>query len=1197
MKRYMWETITTMEKKTMSAIRLLLLFALSSSLVAQRVWSATCSNLYCHGGQTVTWGESLSGQCNACHSSFGAGSTLGWGPSQAETIHKKHTSTDSTVGYGFACDQCHTRYGAEVISHANGPVAEVTGGKRAAEVKFYIVDEALTLHTTNYGSGATMKYYTLKRNPYTNQTITEITTATSPYTQGGSTVAADRGYFGITDVSCKNIWCHSNAQPLGGDNLYATVYSTVTVTCTSCHKGAGAGGGTNLSVAHSTHTRTTSYNYNCSYCHYETAWSSYTIKFSSHHIDGTKTVDFSTYTLTGIIYNASATYVASTYKCLDTYCHSNGLTVWLGGSPSSTVTWTSTGTVNCSSCHDSPPDYTTGKPNSHQKHKYSCQKCHYPTTNNGTTISGFAQHVTSTYTVTAGDGVSFTYNFLSKPSSSTCNDISCHGNNDATWGQTLTCYDCHISTFDVDDYVYQNGTGTIALISTDSVKGWYGTGHGRQSGNYDSGRPAANFAVAGSTQCYYCHTTDVAHNLSTNPFRLANIDNSPAQYGRNYNCLICHAWDGTGTGGKDATPGVTKSTFTAHWGTKHSTETADGNPTTDGGLYCWDCHDPHGDWNVSNSTAVTYMVQLLPAELTKGTTYYAGTSSGSYGVPYSTGSNVVIDFRRAKGGNTGAYDGPDYTDTDLTAPMTAVCQACHDSSVKYWTQTSTSSQHNPNTKCTTCHKHDNNFAGAGCNVCHGGNAPAEDNLWTSNENYWPDGVNDQDGSPDPAGQHKSHVKAVAQRNSYDLHKDTGQKSVCIFCHPGTMGEQGSRSTHNNGIANLDEFNNIIGGTDADVSVTASTSCQNSDCHARVETPGWFDVVTASCAVCHKGTNLNPQTLAHNVHTSSYPYTCTECHVNNYEVTPVSYAHTNAKVNMRFNNGSTQTIQSAWYDKSQNGAKDGNETAGADFIFDPWTPSYSACYEVYCHRPSSWTEVSWNQNLPNDSTKCGKCHQAPPTTGAGSYAHTVHNNGQVGISTTNSIGSYQYGCGICHYDTNSSSITVTKGKHAAGPADGLSYSASSQTAQISFYTTFTTSGVYKASSTVATDGRGFKYTKGRCESTYCHGPTLSTGTRQGTEPVGVTVSTPSWNVDYANATNSNGGYACGTCHNLFSSVSGSHQKHIAGGANNYAFDCGRCHNTVDYQATNYKADISSRTVHINKWFDVDFDSTTGGTYTH
>jgi predicted CxxxxCH...CXXCH cytochrome family protein len=123
-------------------------------------------------------------------------------------------------------------------------------------------------------------------------------------------------------------------------------------------------------------------------------------------------------------------------SCSNFYCHSDGTAISSGILVSSPPLQWGSGALSCSSCHGYPPDYTNGIPkaNSHQAHNmYGCNKCHYLTTTDGTSITTDRYHVNRAYNVNAGAGVSFTYNFSA--TGGTCSNVSCHSGSSATWGQ------------------------------------------------------------------------------------------------------------------------------------------------------------------------------------------------------------------------------------------------------------------------------------------------------------------------------------------------------------------------------------------------------------------------------------------------------------------------------------------------------------------------------------------------------------------------------------------------------------------------------------------------------------------------------------------------------------------------------------------------------------------------------------------
>jgi hypothetical protein len=109
-----------------------------------------------------------------------------------------------------------------------------------------------------------------------------------------------------------------------------------------------------------------------------------------------------------------------------------------------TANWGVVGNNDCKGCHEYPPAYSNGNPkaNSHASHRnFNCSTCHAGTTLDGTTITSFTKHVNKIYDLSPGAGVTFSYSYAS--GGGTCSAISCHFNNNAIWGASLKCIDCH----------------------------------------------------------------------------------------------------------------------------------------------------------------------------------------------------------------------------------------------------------------------------------------------------------------------------------------------------------------------------------------------------------------------------------------------------------------------------------------------------------------------------------------------------------------------------------------------------------------------------------------------------------------------------------------------------------------------------------------------------------------------------------
>ncbi len=249
-------------------------------------------------------------------------------------------------------------------------------------------------------------------------------------------------------------------------------------------------------------------------------------------------------------------------------------------------------------------------------------------------------------------------------------------------GGALDCVTCHLGTGDIDNFA---SDGIPAII--DQAE-WGTSGHGRTNvtGAYPaSGNPAASLG------CDACHDDNVSHGASQNFFRLKNT--SDVTWGKNYTCQSCHA---------SGESGATKKLDSTHFGIDHDIN-------KNGGQFCWDCHDPHGDSNI-------FMVQLRPAV----------TSD-----PVTT---VPTDFTTNNAAFTGNATGTDYAKS--SAPFDGVCNVCH-TAANHYTESS-GDEHYATELCTACHPHtsssDNNGAfahggsGTGCIDCHGYDATATSSL-------------------------------------------------------------------------------------------------------------------------------------------------------------------------------------------------------------------------------------------------------------------------------------------------------------------------------------------------------------------------------------------------------------------------------------------------------------------------------------
>lgn len=126
------------------------------------------------------------------------------------------------------------------------------------------------------------------------------------------------------------------------------------------------------------------------------------------------------------------------------------------------------------------------KMNSHASHAgYTCEKCHFSVTTDGSTIATPANHVAGTYSLTQGAGATFTYAF--NAAASTCSTVGCHAN--AIWGvDDFNCVSCH--SVPITRTKGRPGT-TLAAVSLEFGQTW---------GHKDSSRGAVTPA-----DCIVCH--------------------------------------------------------------------------------------------------------------------------------------------------------------------------------------------------------------------------------------------------------------------------------------------------------------------------------------------------------------------------------------------------------------------------------------------------------------------------------------------------------------------------------------------------------------------------------------------------------------------------------------------------------------------------------------------------------------------
>ena len=399
------------------------------------------------------------------------------------------------------------------------------------------------------------------------------------------------------------------------------------------------------------------------------------------------------------------------------------------------------------------------------------------------------------------------------------------------------CADCHLGAADINDYAMN-----FIAAAIDAAE-WTGSGHGRNGI---------------SLACDYCHDYNVRHGEPANPFRLANTT-APGAEGQNANCLACHGSDSAGfdpdgpAGAYGPVNAVVKIDAN-HAGGRH-------NEFSDGGYFCWDCHDPHGDGNMA----------MVHDEVTS-------RSDGQFGLPAATVPVSFIDNAT----------GSDYARS--TAPFDGICQACHTSTNHYTAVAGDG--HNSATRCLACHEHNDGFK-PNCNACHG-YPPVVDA---------PQGIDGLVVNPAPTG---ALTSGAHQRHAVDY------QISCYACHfngmPDTpvvddyrlqigfdlFGFSGTGSIYNGQpLASPYSYQGTNGTL---ISAGPPTSCENFYCHSdgTAVATSFFDPATfpgphqsspawdgsTSCTSCHGYPPAyaadTPKANKHVLH-ASYGYTCNLCH--------------------------------------------------------------------------------------------------------------------------------------------------------------------------------------------------------------------------------------------------------------------------------------------------------------------------------
>jgi len=528
------------------------------------------------------------------------------------------------------------------------------------------------------------------------------------------------------DGNCAS--CHNHVDP--GGSFRATS------SCTTCHgqppPPAGAGYTTyneNLSP-HLKHAGA-GYAYVCQKCHVY-----YT---DSNYHDTLATLGYRTYQsvfFDNSVRRGTPAYDNATMRCANITCHSDGR----GGAPNDNAQWFNPSqpgvrqTLDCSGCHNHDLSFpaarrmNTGAHLTHLNNGYTCSSCHAATvTDNNFILSSYGVHTDNTRNV----AIRAAYDNDANPNNNwnagttTCSGITCHGGNPVNWVTDIgrvSCANCHARTGDVEDF----GTGTQPSMTRNGITAgidnaeWMWSGHGatpasHPGGQYDvSLNPVANLLSGGGTgtnRCAFCHDPGVGHDNAANPFRLANYNTFSQEW--NGTCYVCHAAPAVGNSAPGYAPAADGSgnyvakTAASKVANNHfnlgSTLNARHSAAYNGGKFCWDCHDPHGD-RVSGSGNIFMIGQRVAMRTT--TPDNVGIPAGGNATTY----RPAVTF-------TSNVGGASYASTDNVAPYDGICEACHESAsgILHYVNTGRLDTSHYTSGCVDCHTHDGGFRGAGGN--------------------------------------------------------------------------------------------------------------------------------------------------------------------------------------------------------------------------------------------------------------------------------------------------------------------------------------------------------------------------------------------------------------------------------------------------------------------------------------------------
>jgi len=814
-----------------------------------------CSNLYCHGGGTLTlpalggggnpapnWeGGPADAACGSCH-----GADISSVPSGGS--HTKHALATGG-GPGIACTVCHKSVAD--MSHVDGAVS----------------------------------WYLDHDNP-----VMGANAAYDGISSGRIVGLAPRNN-GTDYRNCSNVYCHSNVQGtngVGAPTSYVTVKwgANGTLDCGSCHKNMATDAAATGSHVKHANTGATNMALSCGYCHQDGG------SGSLNHADNIIYVNFTSYV--GGTYsnnNRVAGSAAGYGTCSATFCH--------GTKPS--PAWGSSGPLACNACHSASADRTanpswSGRHATHynystlpttynetltdysnnKKYRFNCKHCHdadstkhslkpYSSTAYARVFFGLSTNRRGKYAYGAAQGA--TDNGF-KYTAGSCNTSYCHSNGrqGAPLVTTLT-------------WTTAPTTGSNCLYCHDGKKE---TGTSSLSARHDRHmNPSVNasLGLGNGQNCQDCHMKTIAADNVTilNKFYHVNgyVDYSSVHGGpTNYNrttkvCsnVYCHS---NGNAGAFVYVNMTGQKA---WGGTTNTSTCN---------FCHGRSNVAGTPDYANGGANTATANLHPGHMsgladTTGCSYChrrtANSTIANKFVDYSAGTthlnggiNVYFDKSRA-------FIGTKATVSTVGYQTTCSQIVCHGQGAPVWGT------------ATTAHQ---------CQKCHGSRSTAFTTFSSPQvaPGYGSDGTDTsmtKKAATDPrVGAHQRHLVS----NAISAPVKCGECHVAVTSiRAGNHWNYSTATLTFNGRATANSHTPTVSRT------SGIMQCSNTNCHTgkynsgTTIAPFWnatgmvkeTGTTVAACTKCHamppSGYTGHPAALSDTAAISTIYGTCGSCHSN------------------------------------------------------------------------------------------------------------------------------------------------------------------------------------------------------------------------------------------------------------------------------------------------------------------------------